>query len=63
MKFMAEEWLRAAHYDLLAIESMKENTLLTTIVAFHAQQCIEKSLLAYDIFSQVQAIDVVTTLS
>ncbi len=46
MKFMTNEWLKAAKYDMLAIETMKENTLLTTIIAFHAQQCIEKSFKA-----------------
>lgn len=46
MRFMTQEWLKAAHYDLLALESMKENALLTTMIAFHAQQCIEKSFKA-----------------
>jgi len=43
---MAKEWLKAAHQDLLTIDALMERSELTAIVAFHAQQCIEKSFKA-----------------
>lgn len=46
MKKQAEEWLIFAYYDLLTIAEIIDNKLLTTTVAFHAQQCIEKSFKA-----------------
>ena len=46
MKRQAEAWLRSAHDDLLTIEELIGNDLLTHIVAYHAQQAIEKSLKA-----------------
>ncbi|MDK9693185.1 MAG: HEPN domain-containing protein [Sulfurimonas sp.] len=42
MKFMTGEWFKAAQMDLMTIEEIKDNEHLTTIIAFHAQQCIEK---------------------
>ena len=45
-KVMASEWLKAAEQDLLAITVMLTNENLTPVVAFHAQQCIEKSFKA-----------------
>ncbi|MCX6073998.1 MAG: HEPN domain-containing protein [Campylobacterales bacterium] len=42
MKFMTGEWFKAAEMDLMTIEEIKDNEHLTTIIAFHAQQCIEK---------------------
>lgn len=42
MKKLTEEWLRAAKDDLDVIEKILNDRHLTHIVAFHAQQCIEK---------------------
>lgn len=42
MNFMTGEWFKAAEMDLMTIEEIKDNEHLTTIIAFHAQQCIEK---------------------
>lgn len=46
MKNITKEWLSAAYDDLLTIEEIMDNTHLTNIVAFHAQQCVEKSFKA-----------------
>lgn len=46
MKQTTREWLNAAGDDLKTIESLLDNSLLTNIIAFHAQQAIEKSLKA-----------------
>lgn len=46
MKKISQEWLRSAEDDLEAIDEIIENESLTNIVAFHAQQAIEKSLKA-----------------
>jgi len=43
---LAREWLRASLSDLMSIEAILSNDFLTNIVAFHAQQSIEKSLKA-----------------
>jgi len=40
------DWLESAYYDLLVIENIIENPHLTHMVAFHAQQSVEKSLKA-----------------
>lgn len=42
MRKAAEEWLTSAQDDLETIAEVVENPRLTNIVAFHAQQCIEK---------------------
>jgi len=42
MKTFTKEWLVAANDDLLTVNAIISNDLLTHIVAFHAQQCIEK---------------------
>lgn len=42
MRNLTKEWLKAAYDDLITIEEIKDNVLLTHIVAFHAQQCVEK---------------------
>ena len=42
MKKLTEEWLRAAKDDLDVIEKIINVEHLSHIVAFHAQQCIEK---------------------
>ncbi|MFA6126158.1 MAG: HEPN domain-containing protein [Bacteroidales bacterium] len=46
MKQLTREWLNAAGDDLIAIESLIDNPILTNIVAFHSQQAIEKSMKA-----------------
>jgi len=46
MKKITEEWLKAAHDDLLVIEKIIDSEYLTHIVAFHAQQAIEKTIKA-----------------
>jgi len=42
MKFMTGEWFKAAEMDMMTIEEIKDNEHLTTVIAFHSQQCIEK---------------------
>jgi len=46
MKKISEEWLRAAKDDLRVVEKISPDEHLTNMVAFHSQQCIEKSLKA-----------------
>jgi HEPN domain-containing protein len=46
MKKVTEEWLNAAEDDLRVIEKIALDEHLTHMVAFHSQQCIEKSLKA-----------------
>ncbi len=46
MKKLTEEWLRAAKDDLDVIEKILGEAHLSHIVAFHAQQGIEKSFKA-----------------
>jgi HEPN domain-containing protein len=42
MKFLAQEWFKAAGDDLIVLEEIVDNPLITNITAFHYQQCIEK---------------------
>ena len=44
---MAKEWLKSAKLDLENIHYIIEVEHLTSVVAFHTQQTIEKSLKAY----------------
>jgi len=46
MKQLTREWLNAAEDDLITIENLLDNPILTNIVAFHLQQAIEKSIKA-----------------
>ena len=46
MRAFTKEWLKASRDDLMTIEEIIENPHLTHIVAFHAQQCVEKSMKA-----------------
>lgn len=46
MKATTSAWLSAAKDDLLLIEQIYQNEQLTHLVAFHAQQAIEKSFKA-----------------
>ena len=43
---MAKEWLKASYLDLESIKHIIKAEYLTSIVAFHAQQSVEKSLKA-----------------
>lgn len=43
-KEVAQAWLQASHDDLILIQEILHNEQLTHLVAFHAQQSIEKSL-------------------
>lgn len=46
MKAITREWLNAANDDLIAMEVMLGREEITNMVAFHAQQAIEKSFKA-----------------
>ena len=46
MKKISEEWLKAAKDDLRVADKIISDEALTHMVAFHSQQCIEKSLKA-----------------
>jgi len=46
MKAITREWLNAANDDLIAMEVMRGREEITNMVAFHAQQAIEKSFKA-----------------
>lgn len=46
MKPITREWLNAANDDLIAMEVMLGREDITNMVAFHAQQAIEKSFKA-----------------
>jgi HEPN domain-containing protein len=43
---MATEWLKAAYSDILVIEKILNDPLLTHVASFHAQQAVEKSFKA-----------------
>ncbi len=62
MKDITNEWLKAAKDDLDTIEELIDEDHLTNIVAFHAQQCVEKSIKAmmeeYEIpFSKIHSLE------
>jgi HEPN domain-containing protein len=46
MRNFTKEWLKAANDDLLTINEIVDNSFLTHITAFHAQQCVEKAMKA-----------------
>ena len=46
MKKITEAWIQSAESDLMLIREIITNTYLTHLVAFHAQQAIEKSFKA-----------------
>ncbi len=46
MNELTKEWLARANDDLETIREIIDNSELTNIAAFHAQQAIEKSLKA-----------------
>jgi len=45
-KNLALDWLRAAYSDIVVIDSIVDNDVVTHMTAFHAQQSIEKSFKA-----------------
>ncbi len=47
MKAITRQWLDAAYDDLQTIVKLIHETTLSNIVAFHAQQVIEKTFKAY----------------
>jgi len=46
MKKQAKEWISFAETDLKSAKALIKDESLTTTAAFHAQQCVEKSLKA-----------------
>jgi len=46
MKPISVDWLKSARSDLLTMEALLGRAELTAVVAFHAQQCVEKVLKA-----------------
>ena len=46
MKPIVDGWLESAYGDLKSIEYIIKDDYLTHIVAFHSQQCVEKSFKA-----------------
>ena len=46
MRPMTKEWLKAAYDDILVIEKIYSDELLSHMTAFHSQQCAEKSFKA-----------------
>jgi len=46
MKPITADWLRSAKSDLETIDAIIDNPDLTAVIAFHAQQCVEKCLKA-----------------
>ncbi len=46
MRAFTKEWLKASRDDLLTIEEIIDNPHLTHIVAFHAEQSVEKAMKA-----------------
>lgn len=46
MKAVTADWLRSAGADIETMDAILGNANLTAVVAFHAQQCVEKCLKA-----------------
>jgi HEPN domain-containing protein len=46
MKSIVADWLRSARTDLETIDAIIANANLTTVIAFHSQQCVGKCLKA-----------------
>jgi hypothetical protein len=42
MSSLALEWLKAAYSDIIVMDSIVDNDVVTHMTAFHSQQCIEK---------------------
>lgn len=58
MKNITVEWLKAANDDLLLIEKILTEASLTHMVAFHAQQVIEKCLKAISEEKQIELLKI-----
>ncbi len=43
---LALDWLKSSYSDIVVIESILDNSIVTHMTAFHAQQSVEKSLKA-----------------
>lgn len=56
MKNTTKDWLSAAQDDIKSMSLLLKNPDLTNIVAFHAQQAIEKSLKALMEESEIEFI-------
>ena len=56
MKAITREWLARAEDDLLAAEILLTQPELTNMVAFHAQQAVEKTLKAILEESEIAAV-------
>ncbi len=65
MKQITKEWLVAANDDLLIIKEIIDMEYLTHLVAFHAQQSLEKSLKALmeEFFGEVPRVHNLVKLS
>ena len=50
---MAKEWLKSSSFDLENISYIIKVERLSGVVAFHAQQAIEKSLKAYLAYNEI----------
>ena len=46
MEKLAGEWLKAAKDDIDVIEKIIDDEHLSHVVAFHSQQCVEKTFKA-----------------
>lgn len=42
MRFLTQEWLKAANDDVIVLNEIVDNPAVTNLTAFHCQQCIEK---------------------
>ena len=68
MKTLTQEWLNAARDDILTIEELIDSEHLTHIVAFHAEQAVEKCLKAileeYDVeFPNWKTVESITEVT
>ncbi len=46
MKKSTEEWIQKAEEDYLAVNKLKPEMKLLSVICFHAQQCVEKYMKA-----------------
>jgi len=45
-RYLAVEWLKSSYGDIVTLKKIVSDDFITHVTAFHAQQCIEKSLKA-----------------
>jgi len=58
---LAEEWLKAAYGDIVVLENIYDNFIVTHMTAFHSQQSVEKcfkAILEYHTHSTPKKHDV-----